>query len=158
VALAIIGMIWGGRWNIRWPEHGSDDWRQAAAIVNTAAEEPDTAILAVSPFIEAQPPAWTPDYPLPGFLYAPLSVYPVQGRIYPFPFAISPEAERDAAGLLRNPLARRRRFVVYGSGPNVLSWAGWFSRRPELAQWKRTDTSADVVLVVVFENPAGSAQ
>jgi hypothetical protein len=158
VALAIIGLIWMGRWNIRWPQHGADDWRQAAAIVNTRTEEPDTPVLAVSPFIEAQPPAWTPDYSLPGFLYAPLSVYPVQGRIYPFPFTISPEAERDAAGLLRNTLARRHRFVIYGSGPNVLSWAGWFSQRQELAQWKRTDTSADVVLVVVFENPAGSAQ
>jgi hypothetical protein len=158
VAIAIVGLIWTGRWNIRWPDHGSDNWRQAAAIVNAGAEDPGTPVVAVSPFIEAQPPAWTPNYSLPGFLYAPLLLYPVRGRIYPFPYFISPAAEPYAEELLRNTLARRRRFIIYGSGPNVLSWASWFSRKPELAQWKRTDTSADIVLVVVFENPAGSAQ
>ena len=53
-------------------------------------------MICPSPFIEARPPAWRPDYPLPGFLYAHLAVYPISGKIYLFPFEDSPPAESQA--------------------------------------------------------------
>jgi hypothetical protein len=122
----------------------------AAGRIN---REPDTPILTISPFIEAQAPIWTPDYHLPGFLYAPLFVYPVCGRIYPFPFSISPDAEQYSARLLRETLTKRRRFILFGSGMNAVRWAHWFSKRPELAGWASSVKTADDIGIFVFVNP-----
>jgi hypothetical protein len=157
VVLAVAGLLWTGRWSVLWPHHSPDNWRQGASDVNLKAETPDTPVITVSPFIEAQPPVWTSDYPLPGFLYAPLLVYPVRGRIYPFPYLTSPDAEEYAAKLLRDTLARRSRFIVYGPGPNASSWADWFSGRTELAGWSHTATRAEAIATIVFENPAPTA-
>lgn len=153
VVLAVAGLLSAGRWSVLWPDHSPDNWRQAASEADLAAEEPDTPVITVSPFIEAQAPIWTPDYHLPGFLYAPLFVYPVRGKIYPFPYIRYPDAEQYAATLLRDTLTKRARFIVYGAGRNAIDWAGWFTRRPELAGWRDTVTSAQAVDVIVFENP-----
>ncbi len=105
-----------------------------------------------SPFIEAQPPVWRPDYPLPGFLYAHLPIYPVQGKAYLFPFAFCPEGAEFAAKLLRDTLSAPGRFLIYGGDRNVLTWRRWFAARPELAGWsnRRLGPFGDVE-VVVFE-------
>src|ERR1035438_2057662 len=47
-------------------------------------------VICPSPFIEAQPPTWRPDYPLQAFLYSNLTLYPIAGRAYTFPFATFP--------------------------------------------------------------------
>jgi hypothetical protein len=111
-ALGIAALITAGNWQALWSWHHEDNWRQASFEEDFAAQEPDTPVLAVSPFIEAQPPTWTPEYHLPGFLYAPLSVYPVRGRVYPFPFIRSLIADRYAEGLLRDTLLKRPRFIT----------------------------------------------
>jgi hypothetical protein len=154
VGLAIAGLILTGQWDMPWPGHTLDDWRQASSDADLAAEEPDTPVIAISPYIEARPPFWSPGYHLPGFLYAPLYVYPVRGRIYPFPFLLTPDAERYAAGLLRDSLLKRARFIVYGGGRNTLSWIQWFSKRPELSDWRLSENAQQLVRVAVFENPA----
>jgi hypothetical protein len=154
VALAIAGLIWTGQWTVPWPAHTLENWRQASSDADLAAEEPDTPVIAVSPYIEARPPIWSPDYHLPGFLYAPLFVYPVRGRVYPFPFLRSPDAERYAAALLRDTLLKRPRFIVYGAGGNTLSWMQWFSKRTELSSWPLNGNAEQLVHVLVFENPA----
>ncbi len=155
VVLAIAGLVWTGRWTVLWPYHSPDNWRQGAFEVDLEAGEPDTPVLTISPFIEAQAPIWTPDYHLPGFLYAPLFVYPVRGRIYPFPFMISPDAEQYSARLLRDTLTKRRRFILFGSGKNAVRWADWFLKRPELAGWTSSVKNADDIGIFVFINPAG---
>jgi hypothetical protein len=154
--LAVGALIAAGSWNVLWPDHFPDTWRQASFEEDLAAQEPDTPVIAVSPFVEAQPPTWSPEYQLPGFLYAPLFVYPLRGRIYPFPFVRSGEAERYAAALLRDTLLKRARFIVYGAGRDTASWAVWFSKRPELAGWRQIVGRARAIEVAVFENP-GSA-
>jgi hypothetical protein len=155
VVLAVAGLLWTGRWTVLWPYHSPDNWRQGAIDADLKTGEPDTPVITISPFIEAQAPIWTPDYRLPGFLYAPLLVYPVRGKIYPFPFLISPEAEEYSARLLRDTLTKRRRFILYGSGRNAIRWADWFSKRPELAGWAFSAGSADDIGIFVFVNPAG---
>ena len=152
--LAVVGLIAVGHWNVLWPHHSPDNWRDGAVAEHLAALEPDTPVIAVSPFIEAEPPVWRPDYHLPGFLYAPLFVYPLRGRIYPFPFTISPGAEQYAVNLVRDTLLKRPRFIVYGGGRYALVWAFWFARRPELAGWSYTVNRAEAIETVVFENPA----
>jgi hypothetical protein len=151
--LGIAALITAGNWRALWPLHAEDNWRQASIEEDFAAVEPDTPVLAVSPFIEAQPPTWTPEYRLSGFLYAPLSVYPLRGTVYPFPFIRSRIADRYAAGLLRDTLLKRSRFIVYGAGRNTGSWVRWFSQRPELASWRLSVTSAQAVDSAVFEKP-----
>jgi len=105
-------------------------------------------VICPSPFIEARPPAWRPDYPLPGFLYAHLAVYPISGKIYLFPFENSAPAESQASALAQGELASSRRFLIYGWEPQVNFWRDWFARRPEFAGWhqRRIGPFADVDL------------
>ncbi|HEV2444573.1 MAG TPA: glycosyltransferase family 39 protein, partial [Candidatus Sulfopaludibacter sp.] len=79
-ALGLGALVAFGQWGRLWPEHEHSGWREAAAAVNQAAGR-ETPVICPSPFVEARPPAWTPDYRLPGFLYAHLSVYPVAGQV-----------------------------------------------------------------------------
>ena len=79
-----------GQWNRLWPQHEHSGWREAAALVNRLANA-DTPVICPSPYIEARPPVWSPDYRLPGFLYAHLAYYPVSGHLVLFPFQALPD-------------------------------------------------------------------
>jgi len=85
--------------------------------------------------VEGQSPAWRPDYPLPGFLYSQLPVYPLHGHILLFPFERARQSEQYAASLLQDTLTQPGRFLIYGGAGNVRDWRNWFAQRPELAQW-----------------------
>jgi len=153
--MALLALVTTGHWSVMWPHHSPDDWRDAASAEHRLATEPDTPVVAISPFIEAQPPVWTPDYYLPGFLYAPLFVYPLRGTVYPFPFFISREGEEWGEKLIRDTLLRRPRFIVYGGGRLALRWAEWFASQPELAGWSYQINRADAINTVLFERPRG---
>jgi hypothetical protein len=133
-ALGIGLLAMNGQWSRWWPPHHNSDWRSAAAAVRAHAAA-DTPVICASPFIEARPPVWTPEYRLPGFLYAQLYVYPVPGRIYLFPFEPSPEAYRFAGSLVRGALPATGRFLVYGGAGQAGYWRDWFAKQPELADW-----------------------
>jgi hypothetical protein len=122
--------------------------------VNDLALPPSTPVIFPSPFVEARPPEWTPDYNMPGFLYAPLLVYPVRGNVVLFPFAASPEAEAYAATLLAGTVPAAGRFVLYGGDGPAYFWRDWFEKRPELAGWSHRSLGqfADVE-AVLFEKP-----
>jgi hypothetical protein len=139
-----------GQWG-RLPAANSD-WRDAAMAVNQLGST--TPVICPSPFVEAQSPVWRPDYPLPGFLYAHLPVYPVQGREFLFPFKDSPEAEQYATSLCKDVFPSTGRFAIYGGQGNVRFWREWFDQRPELSGWvdKRLGPFGDVD-VVLFERP-----
>lgn len=141
-----------GQWSKSWPPHHNSDWRGAARMVNSLAPEESVPVICPSPFIEARPPVWRPDYRLPGFLYCQLEAYPIRGKELLFPFETSPEAETYAAGLANGVFSRRGRFVLYGGNEAVGFWRGWFARRPEMAGWnnRRAGRFGDVD-VVVFE-------
>ncbi len=87
------------------PLHDNSNWREAARAVRSEGNSPDTPVLYPSPFIEAQSPVWRPDYPLPGFLYCHLLIYPVGGTPYLLPYTTSIEAERYAASIAGGALA-----------------------------------------------------
>jgi mannosyltransferase len=149
--LALGVLLFLGQWRQLWPRHHNSDWRAAARAVNQLEAAGEIPVICPSPFIEARPPAWRPDYQLPGFLYAHLAVYPISGKIYLFPFESSPQAESQAA-----MLSSSRRFLIYGWGPQVNFWRAWFARRPEFSNWhqRRIGPFADVD-VVVFEAAPG---
>jgi hypothetical protein len=153
-ALGVCVLLVLGQWRELWPAHHNSDWRAAARTVNEWTVEPDTPVLLPSPFIEAKPPVWRPEYPLPGFLYCYLPVYPISGKPYLLPFERSPRGELYAAGLLP-VLSSSPRFLIYGGDKNVFVWRSFFASRPELGGWgNRQLHSFGDVDVAIFENPA----
>ena len=155
--LAIVVLASQGHWRELWPRHHNSDWRAAAAAVNRLESATEMPVICPAPFIEARPPVWRPDYPLPGFLYAHLSVYPIHGNTQLFPFEDSPEADAFASTLAHGALLRARHFLIYGWEPQVHYWRDWFARQTEFAGWRerRVGPFADVD-VVEFEAPAAT--
>jgi mannosyltransferase len=151
-ALGLGVLLAFGQWNSVWPRHHNSNWRAAVASVNRLADRPDTLVLCPSPFIEARSPVWRPDYPLPGFLYAHLRVYPMRGQPYLLPYRSSPEAEAFAGELAHSKLASGDRFLILGGDRNVRFWRDWLRRAPELAGWQARELGPfGDVLVAVFE-------
>jgi mannosyltransferase len=154
--VAAVGvLIFLGHWRELWPRHHNSDWRAAAlAVNNLESAGAEIPVICPSPFIEARPPVWSPNYPLPGFLYAHLSVYPIHAPVSLLPFENSPEAEAFASTLAHSTLVPSRRFLIYGWEPQVHYWRDWFNSRPEFAGWRqrRVGPFADVD-VVEFEAP-----
>jgi len=149
--MGLGALIAVGDWKELWPPHHNSDWRGAALAVNELRLPVSTPVICPSPFVEARPPAWTPDYKMPGFLYAHLLVYPVRfGNVALFPFTTSPEAEEYAAALADGAIPAAGRFVIYGGNGQAHYWRDWFEKR--LAGWShRSLGSFRDVDVVVFE-------
>jgi hypothetical protein len=147
LVLGAAALLWLGQWRILWPLHHNSDWRTAAQTINRLPISEETPVLCPSPFLEAIPPAWSPGYPLSGFFYSHLAVYPVRGRIYALPFTTSPEAERLARTVSRD-------FVLYGWEPQVHFWRDWLAAQPQFQGWRqqRLGPFADVD-VVLFQAP-----
>ncbi len=151
--IAAMALVTGGHWGRMWPHHSRDNWKDGARTERALAGGSDTPVIAVSPFVEAQPPVWKPDYVLPGFLYAPLFSYRLEGAVYPFPMFVSDEGQQYGAKLLRETIVPRRRFVVFGSGRFPMDWVFWFAGRPELDGWSYQVHRDDGIETVVFEKP-----
>ncbi len=155
LAFAVGALLMLGQWSQLWPVHHGSDWRLAAQTIDEwAARDPGIPVLCPSPFIEARPPVWQPAYPLPGFLYSHLPVYPFRGKAYLVPFDDSPEAERYVTSLAEGPIPASGRFLIYGGSGSVRYWRNWFSVRPEFSTWhrERLGPFGDVV-VELFERP-----
>lgn len=141
-------LLWIGDWGRLWPVHERSDWRAAASRVNELAGASGALVVCPSPFIEARPPVWSPDYPLPGFFYSHLPVYPIRARTLLFPFDKSPEAERYAGKVAGDAALHSRNLVLYGSDGAVRLWREWFARSPEMAGWSfRREQFGDVDVV-----------
>ncbi len=158
--LGVCALILFGKWTKLWPPHHNSDWRAAARAVNQLPLTAATPVICPSPFVEAKPPAWTPDYKMPGFLYAHLLVYPVRGNVVLFPFAESPEAEDYAVALMQGAIPAAGRFVIYGGNGQAHFWRDWFEKRPELAGWshRRLGPFLDVDVEVFERKTKGSAE
>lgn len=155
-ALVGIGaLLLLGQWSTVWPEHQHSDWRSAADLVNKQAPDATIPVICTSPYIEAQGANWRPDYPLPGFLYTHVSVYPLRGKLLLFPFERDPMAEAYAAAILPDTIIPAGRFVIYGGAGNVRDWRTWFARRPELTGWENRLIRFGDVYVVLYSRPSG---
>lgn len=131
--LLVAGM---GRWNRLALNHSGSDWRSASQALERASEWRAAPVICPSPFIEAKTPVWQPDYPVDSFLYSQLLIYHPSGKLYPFPYSPSPEADRFAAKLSGAELRQAGWFFLYGSDRKVEYWRTWFSARPEFAGWR----------------------
>ena len=140
-----------GQWGRLWPPHEGSDWRGAVRLVNARVLDSRTPVICPSPFVEARPPEWRPDYKLPGFLYSHLDYYPVKGRTLLLPFETSPEAERYAIAMSVDALPKSGRFLLYGW--NVSYWQDWFASRPQFQHWTVVRRDFGDVSVVEFNRP-----
>jgi hypothetical protein len=135
LAMGIAALVFGGQWTRLWPPHHNSDLRGASRAVNALALDSSTPVLVVSPFVEAKPPEWRPDYPLPGYLYSHIDVYPVNGKLLLLPYGNSPAGVEYASALARESLPRSGRFLIYGPASDVDRWREWFAARPEFDGW-----------------------
>jgi hypothetical protein len=160
--VGVAVLLFAGRWNHVWPLHHDSDWRSAAAALRQWTGTADVAVICPSPFIEARPPVWRPDYPVSGFLYAHLSSYRIGGHIYPFPFETSKQVEAYARELSVEKLSHASRFAIYGGDRSVIFWRSWLAQRPELSDWNnRVLGQFGDVQIAVFSAPealTGSAK
>ena len=153
LALGLGVLILMGNWNRLWPPHQNSDWRGAASALQAWVAGGNVPVICPSPFIEAQPPEWRPDYPVQTFLYSNLTLYPIAGHPYTFPFA-EQYAEQYARHLSLDTLVPAGRFAIYGWDRSVDFWRGWFTARPELRGWQNKALGAfGDVEVVAFYRP-----
>jgi hypothetical protein len=136
MVLGIAALVFGGQWRELWPHHHDSDWRAASFAANALALGPTTPVLVISPFVEAKPPVWSPDYPLPGYLYCVLDVYPVNGKPYLLPYGDSPAGRQYAEALAQSTLPAAGRFLIHGPAADVARWREWFTARPEFTGWR----------------------
>jgi hypothetical protein len=148
--MAVAALITQGHLGSPTYRHDISDWRAANKETNRFAPDASVPVIVVSPFIEGQTPAWTPDYQLPGFLYAHLDGYPLQGRLLLFPYAGPQDAgaRRFAESLLRTRQLAGK-WAIYGEIPGR-GWEQWFASRPELAGWHHAAKKFGDVVVVEF--------
>ena len=150
IAMAAAALAFAGNWRTLWPDHDPAGWRAPSEYVSGNVIGPDTPVLCTSPFIEAAPPVWRPDYPLPGFLYAQLWAYPLRGKPYLLPFSPSIQATDYATEIAAETLPSSRRFVLFGSIASVEYWRKWLLARPELQGWGSYTRDFGQIRVIVF--------
>lgn len=129
------GILVAGFWREPFPPSRNSHWREAARTVNDTVGNSALPVICPSPFVEARPPAWSPGYRLPGFLYAHLDAYPVQGTTFLLPARSGEEGQRYAGKLIADRLVPFGRFLIYGGTFGVSLWTDWFAARPEFAHW-----------------------
>jgi mannosyltransferase len=156
LAVGLAALAFLGQWSELWPAHDHDRWRDAA-IVERASADRDTPVLCPSPFIEAQRPVWNPDYRLPGFLYAHLTYYPLNGRLKLFPFKPTAESEAYLGSLVGTSLIPSGRFVLYGSTWSVRKLDMWLAGTGKFSggrkEWRKEWHTFDNISVVVYRSP-----
>jgi len=153
IVMAVSALIFAGNWHNLWPDHDPEGWREASRYVSGQTEDANTPVLCISPFVEAVPPVWRPDYPLPGFLYANLWAYPFRGKPYLLPFGSSTEAQDYGDALAAGTLSHARRFLIYGDIADAEYWRIRLSARPELRDWHRAARNFGNIRVLVFAAP-----
>jgi hypothetical protein len=146
---AVAALIFVPDWHVVWPSHGGEGWREAARLESSIASE-NTPVLCPSPFVEAQPPVWTPDYRLPGFLYANLAHYPLKGKALLLPFVESTASDGFMTQLLGSRLIPAGKFLLYGEQRQINYVYGWLRQRPELAAWSSEPHNFGSVFVIDY--------
>jgi hypothetical protein len=136
LAMGIAALAFAGQWKQLWPPHHNSDWRGASREVNALNLARSTPVLVISPYVEAKPPVWSPDYRLPGYLYSQMDVYPVNGKLVLLPYGDSAAGAEYASALAQENLPRSGRFLIYGPAADVDRWRDWFAARPEFVAWR----------------------
>ncbi len=154
-ALLAGGILIVSLWRVPFLPTRNSEWREAAQTVNNLVRHSSIPVLCPSPFVEAQPPAWSPSYPLPGFLYAHLDAYPVHCDAL-LPARHSTEGDEFAGRLAMDRLVPAARFVIYGGTHGVSLWTDWFAGQSALAGRNNHQVGLFGDAEIVMFEPAGN--
>jgi len=151
--VALLGLLNNTGTHI-WPLHGSEDWRGAMAAVRSIARDKDFPVVVASSFIEGADPANFPELTSTSYLLAPLSMYPVEGRIIPVPYRLDENSRQFIEQVCARSLEGRDRFVLVTRGPDDLAnhaLANSFRSRFALLGFRITDLGRLGVNVFLFQ-------
>lgn len=126
VSVAAVAVIIYAR-----PWHTEEDWRGMVATVNAAID--DQTLVAIDPgFVEGADPEWlglSADDERYSFLLAPLSYYPLAGRIRLLPYRLDARTRPYFESELLPSFSTEDRFVVISRGRGPRWWSLWLDGR-----------------------------
>ncbi len=126
--------------------HGHEDWRAAMAAVRQAAGDSALPVVVQSGFIESSRQTVDLAHP-PGFIVAPLTIYPARGHVLIFPFLLEEKSRNYVESAIAPTLENSKRFILVTClGEH---WPDWF-----LGRFPRYTTSSlgnfEAVKVTLF--------
>lgn len=152
--ILLYSVLTYGQLGHRWPLHAKENWRAALATVRETAGPGGTPVLIQSPYIEARSllPAQAADPP--GFLFAPVVMYPIGA-----PFTPLSDLNTDAESKWINQTVMPRllsanRFIIVEL---TTQYRDWFAER--LPEWQAREMGnfGPGLHAVLFERRAGTA-
>jgi len=132
--------------------HHATDWRTAMTIAASMADR-DTVVLVQPGFTESDQLSWFTDPERRSFLLAPVSYYPVPGRIVLLPANIDPSTEGFVRQQIRSALPGADRVILITPGsPGTVPWVNQFLGR----RWVEHDIpTQEVPTVSEFTHRSG---
>jgi mannosyltransferase len=116
--LLIFLSIWSAGWLNT--SHGGD-WRKAVDFVNRKSDL-QTPVLLRSGFVESKYADWVNGSPASNYLFAPLTIYPLKGKVIPLPYASDAAALQYLDQVVSTELLLKERFLLLTSGDSVYEY------------------------------------
>jgi dolichyl-phosphate-mannose-protein mannosyltransferase len=126
ISILLCAIAAFGSWRHLWPPHNNEDWRAAMATERQIVGDPATPVLFQSGFIESS----TENLDLrtaPGFLTAPLSIYPAAGRVIVLPYKFGENSRPYVESVVSQLEGHRSRFVLVTCNGDF--WRAWLAGR-----------------------------
>lgn len=144
VVVILSLLLSGGRW------HDQEDWRGAAEAVNGLIDDPRTPVLVHPAFTESRLIELFDNPEQRSWLLAPLSRYPVAGKVIPLPYDFNRESEAYLEQVVRNDLSEASRFILLTRYPFV-PYHRWLDGRLRADGFESRDAgNFGIIQVVVF--------
>ena len=91
--------------------HTDEPWRLAASVQRQMADR-STPVLLFAGFIEAKQADWLTDPVRASYLNAPSAAYPMDGRVLPAPWELTPDTEAYLSSIAEDHLVHSKRFIL----------------------------------------------
>jgi 4-amino-4-deoxy-L-arabinose transferase-like glycosyltransferase len=111
-----------------WTSHLDEDWRGAMEAANSISGRSEMPVLFQSGFVEADSSLWFADPRRRDALLAPLSIYPIAGKIIPMPFSFR-EFRNYSEDIASTILERGDPFLFVGRDQNGRLVEAWLQGR-----------------------------
>ncbi len=152
--ILLYSVVTYGQLGHMWPLHAKENWRAALAAVRRAAGTSGTPVLIQSPYIEARSllPAQAADPP--GFLFAPVAMYPIGMPFTPLSDLNTDDESRWINQTVMPRLLSANRFIIVEL---TTQYRDWFAER--LPEWQAREMGyfGPGLHAVLFERRAGTA-
>jgi hypothetical protein len=137
-----------------WPPHNGENWRDAMAAVRKAAGTSQIPVLIKSTFPESSKQNLDYTGKLPGWLLAPVVLYPSAGHVFPVSRAFDHASVSYLATSVAPAIDREGRFILVKLGPDD-ELNSWLSKR-FCGYSARSLGNFDLVDAKLYERAPGS--